>query len=324
MTTRHLLSRRKMLAGAVAAGMSAAVAPRAAIAADFELKLAYNRFASLFQFFAAKEQGFFQNAGLKLTDTFTPPPLAIPGLLSGQHDVAFHNILDIAQINLKGGKIKIIHAGTMLSPENPYTQLIVPTGSQVKTAKDLEGGKIAVPFVRSTLDLDLLSWLVANGADPKKVGIVGVGIDGIIPAVQSKQFEAVYAIEPAVSVIKAQNFGHQIAFPASASVSGYMATAFIAREEWIEKNLLIAKAVVDVLDKATDWLVANPGEIPGLVSRHTGIEPKLAAQMIHPRPLRVARKADIQPFLDVAAKFEHIPRAIDACSMISSVCPQEC
>jgi NitT/TauT family transport system substrate-binding protein len=316
------VSRRQMIAGMVATGVSAPILP--AFAADREVKLAYNKFASLFQFFAAKEQGFFQAAGLKLVDSFVPPPLAIPGLLSGQHDVAFQNILDIAQINLKGGKVKIIHAGTMLSPENPYTQLLVPTGSQLKTAKEFEGGKIAVPFVRSTLDLDLIAWLVANGADPKKVSIVGVGIDGVIPAIQSKQFEGVYAIEPAVSVIIAQNLGHQIAFPASASVSGYMVTAFIAREEWVEKNPEIAKAVVEVLDKSTDWLTANPNEIPDLVSRNTGIEPALAAKMIHPRPLRVARKADMQPFLDVAAKFGHIPSQIDACSMLASVCPKEC
>jgi len=315
------VSRRTVVAG-IGAAVGASSLP--AFAADREVKLAYNKFASLFQFFTAKEQGYFQAAGLKLADTFVPPPLAIPGLLAGQYDVAFQNILDIAQINLKGGKIKIIHAGTMLSPDNPYTQLLVPTGSTLKTAKDFEGGKIAVPFVRSTLDLDLLSWLVANGADPNKVSIVGVGIDGIIPAIQSKQFEGVYAIEPAVSLIVAQGLGRKLAFPASASVSGYMATAFIAREEWVDKNPETAKGVVEALDKATDWLIANPQEIPALVSRNTGIDPALAVKMVNPRPLRVVRQGDIQPFLDVAAKFGHIPSQINACSMLASICPKEC
>ena len=319
-------TRRRILAAGAAAGLSwAGLNSRNSQAQTFGLKAAYNRFASQFQYFAAKEQKFFEAEGIKVEDAFTPPPVAIPGLLSGQYDLAFHNILDIAQINLKGSSVKILYPGAMLTDKFPYAQLVVPAGSTVKTAKDLEGKKIGVAFLRSSIDLDVTIWLAANGVDPKKVTFIGTGIDGVVPTIKSKQVDAAYVIEPALTVIKGQKLGEAIAVPpASQTGGGYMATGYIARESWIERNPDLAQAIVRALDKATQWLIANQQEIPGLISRNSGIPEPLARQMILPGTTRMVRKADIQPYLDAAAKFGFIDRSLDACSLVSKFCPQAC
>jgi hypothetical protein len=43
-----------------------------------------------------------------------------------------------------------------------------------------------------------------------------------------------------------------------------------------------------------------------------GLEESLARQMIHPGLTRAARRADLQPFLDVAGKFKFIVRTVNA------------
>lgn len=181
-----------------------------------------------------------------------------------------------------------------------------------------------MPLLRSSVELILLSWLQANGADPEKVSLVGVGADGIVPAVKSRQFDAAYAIEPALTIIKGQKLGDSIAFPRVAPGSAVLVTGFIAHEAWIEKNVETAQAIVRALDKATQWLMAHPQEIPGIMVRHVRIEESLARQMITPGLTRVARKGELQPFLDAAVKFKFIPRPVDACTLLSKYCPADC
>lgn len=296
----------------------------AAWAKEVTLKAAYNRFASLMQYFAAKEQGFFQAEGIKLDDAFTPPHLTMPGLASNQFDFAFHNMLDIAQINLKGVSVKIVYPGAVLSEKHPYSQIVVPSGSPVRTAKDLEGRKVAVALLRSSVELLMKSWLVANGADPEKVTLVAVGADGVVPAVKSRQFDAVYAIEPALSIITGQKIGEAIAYPQIVPGSPLLVTGFIAREAWLEKNGDTAQAIVRALEKSTRWLMDHPGEIPGIMVRNSRIEESLARKMIHPGLTLVARRADLQPFFDAAVKFKLIPSPVEACSLLSPYCPREC
>ena len=82
--------------------------------------------------------------------------------------------------------------------------------------------------------------------------------------------------------------------------------------------------MVRVLDQATQWLLAHPEETPGLVVRNTRIEEGAARRTIHPGLARVARQADLQAYLDMAARINNIPRPLDACTLFSKYCPHVC
>lgn len=327
MGCERTLTRRDVLALGVGAGVTAGLGGpwlRRVSAKETTVKASYFTISALMQYYAAKERGFFKEEGIKLEDTFVPGHLIMQGLVSGQVDFTFTNTVDITRINLQGVSVKILYPGAVMSHSHPYAQIAVPEGSTIKTAKELEGRKIAVASVRSTIDLAVINWLATNGADPAKVNIVAVGFDGIIPAIRSKQFDAVYAIEPELAIIKGQKLGELIGFPHGALGSQVLVTGYIAREAWIEKNPETAQTIVRALDKTTQWLMAHPGEIPGIITRNTRIKEDLARQMILPGLTRVARKVDLQPFVDVAAKFKFIERSPDVCTLFSKYCPKEC
>jgi len=328
MGLERAFTRRQLLAlgvgaGAASTGLGGPLLRRA-WGRETTVKAGYFALSAFIQYYAAKERGLFQAEGLKLEDAFVPGHLVVEGVVSGQVEFTFTNTLNIAQINLKGVSIKILYPGVTISEKYPYTQLVVPAGSPVKAAKDLEGKKIAVTQLRTTAELTTRAWLAANGADPEKVSFVGVGFDGIIPALKSKQFDAAFAIEPDLVIIKAQKLGEVIANPYLPLGPEVLLTGYIARESWIDKNPETAQAVVRVLDKATQWLMANPREIPGIIVRNTRMDEGLASRMIHPGLTRVARKTDLQPLLDMSEKFKFLPRSLDACTLFSKYCPQAC
>ena len=321
------LTRREALALGFGAGVTATLAGpllRNAWAKEMTVKASYFAISALVQYYAAKEQGLFQAEGLKLEDTFVPGHLVMRSVVSGQVDFTMTNTLDITKINLQGVSVKILYPAVTISESNPYAQLVVPAGSPIKTAKELEGKKVAMATLRSGPELAVQNWLLANGADAEKVSFISVGFDGIVPAAKSKQFDAVYAIEPELAIIRGQKLGEPIAVPHLALGSQVLLTGFIAREAWIDKNPEAAQAIVRVLDKATQWLMAHPQEVPAIVSRNTRMEEALARQMIQPGLTRVARRADLQAYLDMAARLKYIPRSLDVCTLFSKYCPQAC
>jgi NitT/TauT family transport system substrate-binding protein len=319
------LTRREVLALGVGAGVTLGrPLLRSAWARELPVKASYFAISALIQYYAAKERGFFKAENIKLEDTFVQGHLVMQSVISGQVDVTMTNTLDIAKINLQGVGVKILYPSATINGDHPYAQLVVPPDSPIKTAKDLEGRRVAVATLKSGPELAVRNWLAANGANPDTVTFVGVGFDGIVPAARSKQFDAVYAIEPAFTIIKGQKRGGSIAVPHLALGSQVLLTAFIAREAWIDKNPEAAQAVVRALDNATQWLMGHPGDISGIVVRNTRIGEDLARQMIHPGLTRVARRADLQAYLDMAARLGHIPRPLDVCTLFSKHCPQEC
>ena len=327
MDSKNAFTRRDVLALSVGASVSAMWPASPLIRSawgETAVKASYFSISALIQYYAAKERGFFKEEGMKLEDTFVPGHLVMDSVVSGQVDFTMTNTLDTAKINLKGLSVKILYPAATINKDHPYAQLIVPSGSPIKTAKDLEGRTVALTNLKSGPELAMRNWLIVNGANPEKVKFVGVGFDGIAPAVKSRQFDAVYGIEPDLAIVKGQKIGETIAVPHLALGSQVLLTGFIARESWIEKNGETAQAIVRALDKSTQWLMAHPEEVPGLVVRHTKMEEGVARQMIHPGLTRVARKADLQPYFDMAAKINYIDRPLDACTLYSKYCPREC
>jgi NitT/TauT family transport system substrate-binding protein len=319
MNSRRMFTRRDVLAAGIAGALSLGWRGARAQAARFTIKASYNTFASMLQFFAAREQKFFDAEGIRLEDANVNPALTMSGIISGQYEVGFHNILDISQIHLKGTDIKIFHAGVIQSHQFPYSQMVVPNGSPIKTAKDLAGKRIAVALVRASIDVSIYSMLTEVGVDPASVSLVQVGIDGIIPALSSGKFDAVYCIEPALTIAKVQKLGTALPYGGL----DYMTTGYIAREAWLDKNPDAARAFIRALDRSTEWLNANAKEIPGLIARNSKLDPKLAQQIILPGPLTVVRKSDMQPFLDYATKHGLLPRAVNACDLLAPICPKD-
>ncbi|MBI3091784.1 MAG: ABC transporter substrate-binding protein [Candidatus Tectomicrobia bacterium] len=322
-------TRREVLSLGLAAGLSSTLLtspwPRRAWAQEAALKAGYLSISACVQYFAAKEQGFFKAEGLKIEDQpARVGAMIMEGIVSGSFELGFTNTVDIAQINLKGISVKIIYPGVIISATHPYSQMMVPLDSGIQSVKDFAGKSIGVAAARSSIDLSIFNWLEKNGVDPKAVKIVELGFAGIVPGLKSKQVDAVLAVEPAIAVIVGQKIGRSVGFPHGALGSQVLVVAYMALESWIEKNPQKAQAIVRALDKATQWLMEHPEALPGIMERNARIKEDLARKMIQPGLTRVARKVDLQSFIDVAAKFNHIPRSLDVCTLFSKYSPKEC
>src|SRR5262249_35228259 len=193
MASQAGLTRRNVLAASAAAMAGASIAglvPRTAQAAKFNLKASYITFASVVTYFAARDKKFFEAEDIDVKDAPVANNIIVPSVLSGEYDVSVTNIVDTANVYIKGGDLRIIYPAGVIGPKNAYGQLVGPTGSPIRGPQDPVGKRIAVAALRGSVDAGLRSWLKRHNVDPAKVSIVSVGQAGLVPAIRSKQFDA--------------------------------------------------------------------------------------------------------------------------------------
>ena len=126
--------------------------------------------------------------------------------------------------------------------------LIVRNGIGVKTIKDLEGAKVATPFV-STAHYQLMAALKLGGADINKVQMLNLRPPEIAAAWERGDIDAAFIWEPILSKIKSN--GTQLASSASIGKKGFPTfDGLIVDAKWAAQNEKFMVELVKALMKA--------------------------------------------------------------------------
>lgn len=136
--------------------------------------------------FAAEEQGYFKEAGLKVNlQTPADPNDALKLVAAGKADLAVSYQLQVAVS--RSQNIPIVSVASIV--RHPLNQLFILADSGIKTPKDLEGKKVGYPSI--PLDQEKVNTMVKkDGGDPGKVKFIDIGFD-LIPAMTTKKVDAI-------------------------------------------------------------------------------------------------------------------------------------
>lgn len=136
--------------------------------------------------FAAEEQGYFKEEGLKVNLT-TPADTndALKLVAAGKADLALSYQMQVAISRAEN--IPIVSLAAIV--RHPLNQLFVSEASGIRSPKDLAGKKIGYPSI--PLDEAFVNTMVqSDGGDPKKLAYVDIGWD-LIPALSTKKVDAI-------------------------------------------------------------------------------------------------------------------------------------
>ena len=181
---------RMLVAGVLASGLVAQ-------AQNVKLRVGVPIVIDSAPFFAAVDQGYFKADGIDIEVTTSPVsnPL-LTQLAAGQLDIAFSNIVTVSQAIENGLDFKVVLPGTLMKKGNDVNPCVVAIDSPIRTAKDMEGKRLASPALNNIIWLYARAWLEKGGADVNKVRIIEVPFPQMLDAVTSGQAEAVCPTEP--------------------------------------------------------------------------------------------------------------------------------
>jgi NitT/TauT family transport system substrate-binding protein len=301
--------------GRFLAGLCSAVAalpPRRSLAQTslVPLRVAHVAVADAVPYEYAVQQGWFAQAGLDIkADLLASGSAAATAVVGGAVDIGSSNLFTAVQARAKGIPVVIVAPGGRYEEAVPTSQLLVAADSPIKTGKDLEGRTVAVAGLNDMSSLSVRAWVTLTGGDPAKIKYVETPMSTMLGMVQALQ------------TAEASGVTRRLAITYTAIAKHFFTSVWITTAPFIAQHRDLALKFADVLHRATLYTNAHYAEALPLISSYTKLPLETLRNMhqIKGGPTLVAE--DIQPMIDVAAKYHAIPNAFPAKEMMLAGVP---
>src|SRR4029077_9016459 len=176
----------------------------AAVGGLVQVDLAALPIAQVAPFVLAEEKGIFDKHGIDLTISYVEPPALVPAVMSGDADFIWGN--PPALLAARANKVPLKSVTTVsVAGTDPSTfpiQVMVPTGSDIKTLADLAGKTVATASLFQLNDLALMESLQKAGVDASTVKFVEIPFPNMAEALGAGRADAIISTEPFVTITK--------------------------------------------------------------------------------------------------------------------------
>jgi putative hydroxymethylpyrimidine transport system substrate-binding protein len=212
--------------------------------------------------YAAEDQGYFKEAGLKVN--FITPAGTEDGIklvAANKADLAISYPKQI--ILARGEDIPVKSVGAIV--RSLLNQLMVRQDAGVKTLKDLEGKKIGYPSF--AIDKETVKAMVKEaGGDPEKVEFVDVGYE-LMASIETKRVDGIIGgyINHEKILLEKAGIKLETFNPADFGVPNNYELAFIASGDAIKNNNDTIKAFLEAAQKGFEYTKNNPDKALDLV-----------------------------------------------------------
>lgn len=222
----------------------------------------------------AIEQGFFEERGYDVeVQPGSGGAAAIPGVVSGEFEFAFGNVVSLILARDEGLPLQIFSNGVATNGEQgaDFSAVFVADDSPVETAADLEGMTVAANNLLNIGDTTVRQSVRAAGGDPAEVEFVEMPLPDMVPALENEQVDAIWVVEPFTSV--AIEGGHREI--ASNFVDGHpelTVAVYFASEEVIAEEPEMIDDFDEALREGLAYASDNPDEVQRILTTYTEIE----------------------------------------------------
>jgi NitT/TauT family transport system substrate-binding protein len=249
------------------------------------LKVSIIPIADVAPLFAAVKEGYFKQQGLEIDTAPTAGgAIGIPGLLAGAYDIVFTNVVSTVQAKAQGLPIKIISPASAVgdgSQGEGGAGILVRKGEGIKTGADLVGKSLAVNTQKNIIWLYARAWVQKAGGDPNKVTYREVPFPQMLDALRGKRVDAVFAVDPFLTIAKADAGLEFIGSPYLSVQPNLSVAQYVVTEDFLAKNPETVKRFNIALHMGIEWVSKHLGskELRDLLSSYTKINPELLAKM---------------------------------------------
>lgn len=168
-------------------------------------------------------------------------------LIGGSIDVAYTNCDLALKAVDKGGQVTIVGEVMRTYP------FVIMSAANVKSAQDLKGKKVIMPFKTSLLTVFLDRWLKEGGVNPSEVDQV---FDGATPnryaALRNGIVSAAVVSQPFDFRARSEGFNPLLSY--ARYLGDYAFTCAIVRKDWAKQNAAILRPYLRGMANAVSWL----------------------------------------------------------------------
>lgn len=273
----------------------------------------------LLQFYVAQDKGYFKEEGLDVEAKSMSGGAAIAAAVQGGAiDIGWSNGVSIYQAHTRGLDFKYVAGGLFQGPGHWTQAIMVPKGSSITSIDQLSGKKVAVNTLGNINTLVMKAVLDHNGMSPDAARLVEVPFPEMQSSLQSGRVDAGLPTEPFVTLIGKS--GGKVIDPTPFEVLGDhpFVAAWFASSKWIEDNPDTVAAFQRAIKKATDYIDAHPKSRAQILPKYTKVTADLAKKIHFGLNQAELSPEDLQPTIDLSAKYKLIPQSFDASEILAT------
>jgi NitT/TauT family transport system substrate-binding protein len=251
------------------------------------------------------ERGFFKEEQLTVEPQVAEGGAAIAtSVVSGEYDFGFSNVVSLITARSKNVPLKIVSQGVSghKTEEEAFDTLLVPKGSDIKQARELEGKTVAVNALNNIGPLSVNYAIEQAGGDYKKVKYVEVPFPDMIAALEANRVDAAWVVEPFASQGKAAGMNSLFAPFEEVSPDLTIATYFTT-EQKIEAQGDVVDRFVRAMKKSLQFAQRNPDAVRKIVLTYTKIPEPAAQKMTLPNWSPDYNDASIEKTIELAKQY---------------------
>jgi NitT/TauT family transport system substrate-binding protein len=267
----------------------------------------------------AMRAGLFERAGIKIdVSKMESGAASAAAVLGGGLDIGNSSLLALILGHAKGVPFTIIAPSGIVVPNSDYG-LVVTSSSPLRTAKDFEGKTIAPSSINDINDLSMRNWMDKNGADSSTIKVLTISQVAAVAALEQGRVDGILVSNPAYTLATANGKGRAIANVYAAVAPRLLIVTWFSTTDWVQRNRPLAQAFARVIAEAAGYVNGHVAETVDDLVALTGQDRSLVLQMRRTTQTTTVSPSEIQPLIDVAAKYKAIDRPFPASELISNL-----
>lgn len=263
--------------------------------------------------------GIFRKYGLDVSTSIVASGAAAAAALSGgAADVAYTNILTLIQAHTHNVPMVFVAPGNLQLVEHASTLTLVLRDSPIRTGRDLNGKTLGSSSLRDINAAATLAWIDKTGGDSKSMRVVEVPASAGEAFLEEHRADAVTLNEPAVSQAMASGRLRILANPYEAVGNG-MTAGFAAMSPFVDKNRDAMRRFALAMHEASVYTNTHLPQTVDLVAAYSGVTVDVVAHSVRFVDAEYLLPTNLQPLIDLCAKYGLIDHDFPAHEVISSV-----
>ncbi|MFM9367231.1 ABC transporter substrate-binding protein [Streptomyces sp. Da 82-17] len=237
--------------------------------------------------YIAQERGYFKDEGLRVQVRPVQQSVqAVPALANGQVDVvAGGNYVTLLQAHDRGAlKLRILADGVALAPHS--MDVVVMPDSPIRTAKDLEGRKVAENVLHSIQSLRLGAILKDEGHDAKAVEYRQVPFPQMAAALEKGRVDAADITEPFLTDARRRLGARVVVDGASGPADGLPLSGYGTTQRFVDENPRTAAAFQRAVRRGQRDAAQNRDNVEEVLPGYSKLDVRTARAIALPRYAR--------------------------------------
>ncbi len=268
----------------------------------------------------AQQAGIFKRLGLDAhVQVLASGGAGAPAVIGGALDTSRTSLMALISAHTHGIPLKIIAPGGLYESTKLFAAMVVPKNSPIRTIADLSGKTIGTFALRDLNSLAALAWIDRNGGNASTVRFVEISVNASVAALQAGKLDAATLLSPTLDAAVRAGDVRVIGPVWNGIANRFLISAWYATEDYIAKNTDTVRRYCTALRDAAQYCIAHPNETLPLIAGFENLDPADLRGTVRSSWQTVLDVAEIQPVIDLAAKYKYIDQAFPAKDLVSPV-----